>query len=158
MSLLLNGAKTAIIAGTVLQCIEVYTGESYTFPFAFTDNAGDPVNITSWTMSTTVKWYTCGISYPTIQSTVEDIIISNLTLVDPQPTPNPPTGMVATITDAPNGEGFIYVPSGINGGQTISISGSVSLLAIINLEVSRTNAYGKTDVNIEPIGMIIRYI
>ena len=34
MSLLLNGSKTVTIAGTEMQCIEIYTGESYTLPLA----------------------------------------------------------------------------------------------------------------------------
>ena len=158
MSLLLNGAKTAIIAGTVLQCIEVYTGESYTFPFSFKDGNGNPINITGWTFETTVKWYNCNISYPTIQGTVEDIFISNLTLLSPQPTPNPPTGMVAETFSASLGTGYLYVPSGINGGQTLAVNDTTSLMAIVSLKVTRTNAYSKTDVNIEPIGMIVRYI
>lgn len=158
MSLLLNGAKTAIIAGTVLQCIEVYTGESYTFPFTFTDANGDPINITGWTFTPTVKWYNCNISYPTVQSTIEDIVLSNLALVSPQPTPNPPTGMTTSIINAALGTGYLYVPSTINGGLSAELSGNPSLLAIVSLAVSRTNVYSKTDVNIEPIGMIIRYI
>ena len=158
MSLLLNGAKTAIIAGTVLQCIEVYTGESYTFPFSFRDSVGNPINITGWTFDTTVKWYNCNITYPSTQATIEDIIISNLTLLSPQPTPNPPTGMVAQIYNAALGQGFLYVPSGINGGQTLTVNDTTSLMAIVSLKVTRTNEYSKTDVNIEPIGMIVRYI
>ena len=158
MSLLLNGAKTAIIAGTVLQCIEVYTGESYTMPFAFKDSSGNPVNISTWTFTPTCKWYTCKISYPTIQSTIEDIIVSNLTLVSPQPTPNPPTGMSTGTINASLGTGYLYIPSGINGGQTLTVNDTTSLMCIISLEVSRTNSFGKVDSNIEPIGMIVRYI
>lgn len=158
MSLLLNGSKTAIIAGTVLQCIEVYTGESYTLPFAFTNANGDPVNITGYTFTPTVKWYTADISYPTVQSTVEDIFLSNLTLKSPQPTPNPPTGMTAAIVSAAAGTGYLYIPATINGGLTVGLNDSTSLIAIINLSVQRTNAYGNVDLNIEPIGVIIRYI
>ena len=56
MSLLLNGSKTITIAGTEMQCIEIYTGEAYTFPFAFTDSVGDPINCTGWTLGTGVKY------------------------------------------------------------------------------------------------------
>ena len=158
MSLLLNGAKTAIIAGTELQCIEVYTGESYTFPFAFTNNIGDAINITGWTFTTTVKWYNCSIAYASQIENVADIVISDLTLIAPQPTPNPPTGMAAVITNATAGTGYVYVPSGINGGRTLTVNDTTSLLAIISLQVARTNEFSKSDVNIEPIGMIIRFI
>ena len=158
MSLLINGSKTVTIAGTQMQCVEVYTGESYTLPFTFTDSAGAPINITGWTFTTTVKWYNTVVTYPTNQTTVEDIILSGTVLISPQPTPNPPTGMVATIISAPAGTGYLYVPATINGGQLISVESTTSLLAIINLTVTRTNSFSKTDVNIEPIGMIIRYI
>ena len=156
MSLLLNGSKTATIAGTVMQLVEIYTGESYTFPFSFKTPAGDPVNITSWTLSTSVKWYTAGITYANNDSPV-DVNLTNLTLVDPQPTMSPlPT---ATIISGSAGTGYLYIPPGINGGITIDIDGTPSIIAIVTLSVSRTDAVsGQTDLNKEPIGLIIRYI
>jgi hypothetical protein len=158
MSLLINGSKTVTIAGTQMQCVEVYTGESYTLPFQFTDTTGIAINITGWTFGTTVKWYNTVVSYPSVQSSVEDIILSNTVLVSPQPSPNPPSGMTASIINPIAGTGYLYVPATINGGQNILLDSTTSLMAIINLTVTRTNAYSKTDVNIEPIGMIIRYI
>ena len=158
MSLLINGSKTVTIAGTQLQCVEVYTGESYTLPFTFSNSEGTPIDITGWTFATTVKWYNTIVTYPVIQSTTEDIVLSDTVLISPQPTPNPPTGMVASIVSGPAGTGYLYVPATINGGQSIPLSSTTSLMAIINLTVTRTNAFAKTDVNIEPIGMIIRYI
>jgi hypothetical protein len=158
MSLLINGSKTVTIAGTQLQCVEVYTGESYTLPFTFTDTGGTPINITGWTFATTVKWYNTVVTYPATQTTVEDIVLSNTVLVSPQPTPNPPTGMTAAIVSGSAGTGYLYVPSTINGGLSVALDSTTSLMAIINLTVTRTNSYSKTDVNIEPIGMIIRYI
>lgn len=158
MSLLLNGSKTAIIAGTPLQCVEVYTGESYTLPFTFSDSTGTPINITGWTFAVTCKWYTANIDYPSNQSTVEDITLSNLTLKSPQPTPNPPSGMSASIVSGSAGTGYVYVPATVNGGLTVGLTDTTSLICVISLSVTRTNAYSKTDVNIEPIGIIIRYI
>ena len=158
MSLLLTGSKTVTIAGTEMQCVEVYTGESYTIPFAFTNSTGTPVNITGWTFSTTVKWYNVVVTYPATQAQTEEIVLSDIALISPQPPPNPPTGMVATIVSGSAGTGYLYVPSTINGGLTVPLNSTTSLLAIISLSVSRTNAYSKTDLNIEPIGMIIRYI
>jgi hypothetical protein len=154
MSLLLTGSKTVTIAGTEMQCVEVYTGESYTIPFTFTTSTGTPINITSWTFTTSVKWYNCIITYPN----ADTVDVQQLTLVSPQPTPNPPTGMTTAIISGSAGTGYLYVPSTINGGQTIPVTSTTSLLAIISLSVSRVNAYSKTDLNIEPIGMIIRYI
>jgi hypothetical protein len=158
MSLLLTGSKTVTIAGTEMQCVEVYTGESYTIPFSFTDSTGTPINITGWTFTTTVKWYDVIVTYPANQTTTETIELSDIDLKDPQPTPNPPTGMVATIISGAAGTGYLYVPSTINGGLTVPLNSTTSLLAIISLSVSRVNAFSKTDLNIEPIGMIIRYI
>ena len=158
MSLLLNGTKTMTVAGTQMQCINVYTGESYTFPFTFTDAAGSPINITGWTFTTTVKWYRANVVFPPGNSTTEEITLSNLALVSPQPTPNPPTGMSAAIVSPTAGTGYLYVPETINGGQTLSLADTTSLIAIISLNVSRTNSFSKTDVNVEPIGMIINYI
>jgi hypothetical protein len=156
MSLLLNGSKTATIAGTVMQLVEIYTGESYTFPFSFKTSTGTPINITGWTLSTSVKWYTADITYADNSSPV-DVNLIGLKLVSPQPTMSPmPT---ATITSGSAGTGYLYVPPGINGGQTITIDGVPSLIAIITLSVSRTDAVsGQTDLNKEPIGLIIRYL
>jgi hypothetical protein len=158
MSLLLTGSKTLTIAGTEMQCIEVYTGESYTIPFNFTTSTGTPVDITGWTFTTTVKWYNVVVTYPASQAQVQQIELSSIALVSPQPTPNPPTGMVATITSGAAGTGYLYIPSGINGGIAVPLTSTTSLLAIISLTVTRTNSYSKVDLNIEPIGMIIRYI
>lgn len=158
MSLLLNGSKTAIIAGTPLQCVEVYNGESYTLPFAFSDSTGTPINITGWTFAVTCKWYTADVTYPTSQTTVEDITLGNLALKSPQPATNPPTGMTAAIVSGSAGTGYLYVPAGVNGGISVGLTDTTTLICVISLSVTRTNAYSKTDVNIEPIGIIIRYI
>lgn len=157
MSLLLNGSKTATIAGTPLQCIEVYNGESYTLPFSFTTSTGAPVNITGWTLSTSCKWYHANINYPTVQSSTEDILISNLTLLDPQP--SAPSGLTAAITTGSTGTGYVYIPSTINGGETLTVNDTTTLIAVVTLSVSRTDSVsGQTDLNKEPIGIIVRYL
>lgn len=156
MSLLLNGSKTAIIAGTELQLVEIYTGESYTFPFSFKDTAGAPVNITGWTFTPTCSWYTANLAYATNGSPV-DVIVSNLTALDPQP--SAPAGLTAAIVSGSAGTGYLFIPTTINGGQTLTISGTPALIAIVTLTVSRTDSLsGSTDINKEPIGLIIRYI
>jgi len=75
MSLLLNGSKTITIAGTEMSCIEIYTGEAYTFPFQFTDSVGDPINCTGWTLATSAKFYVAdNVTYnPNNQTDVIDI-------------------------------------------------------------------------------------
>lgn len=156
MSLLLNGAKTATIAGTELQLIEIYNGESYTFPFNFTNSAGSPVNITGWTFTPTAKWYTANIAYANDGSPV-DVTLTNLTLVSPQP--SQPSGLTASIVSGSAGTGYIVIPTDINGGETIAVDSLPSLIAIVTLTVSRTDTLsGSTDVSKEPIGLIIRYI
>lgn len=156
MSLLLNGSKTATIAGSELQLVEIYNGESYTFPYTFKDSTGNPVNITGWTLTASCKWYTADITYPS-QATIVDVELKNLTLLDPQP--EQPAGLTAAVVDGANGVGYLYIPTTINGGQTFTIDGSPSLIAVVTLTVTRTDGLsGNTDTNKEPIGLIVRYI
>lgn len=156
MSLLLNGSKTATIAGTELQLVEIYNGESYTFPFTFKDSSGAAVNLTGWTLSTSCKWYTANIKYPS-QATTVDVTLENLTPLSPQP--SAPAGLTAAVTNASTGVGYLYIPTTINGGQTIGIDAEPSLIAVVTMSCSRTDALSSlTDVNKEPIGFIIRYI
>lgn len=161
MSLLLNGAKTITIAGTVMQCIEIYTGEAYTFPFAFTDSAGDPINCTiptTWTLATAVKYYVAdNITY----SSDTEIDIGNLTLSG-----NTYTGgnLSATFTTASSGLGYLYIPANltgaVGGGPVITLANSAANtnIAVVTLTVTRTDALSSlSNVSKEPIGMIVRY-
>lgn len=157
MSLLLNGSKTATMAGTLLQCIELYQGEKYTFPLEFKDSTGAAVNITGWTLTTSAKWYTTDIAYPAGNQTVEDITLSNITPLSPQP--SAPVGLTAAISNASLGLAYLYVPSTIDGGETISLDANPSLMCIVTLGVQRTDSLsGQADLNKEPLGFIIRYI
>ena len=153
MSLLLNGAKTVTIAGSELQCVEIYSGESYTFPFAFKDSSGNPVNITGWTLTTSCKWYNATITY----NGDTELTLAGVALVDPQP--SAPAGLTAASTTPASGIGYLFIPTTINGGLTIGIDATPALIAVVTLGVSRTDALsGLTDINKEPIGLIIRYI
>jgi hypothetical protein len=169
MSLLLNGAKTVTIAGTEMSCIEIYTGESYTLPFTFTDSGGNAINCTSWTLDTSAKFYTAdNITY---SSTVTDQInIGNLTLLSPQPSTGSGTysaNLTAAFTTAASGIGYIYIPANLTGGTgspnptpTIALANSAvnTTLVVVTLGVSRTDALSsKVDYNREPIGMIVRF-
>lgn len=162
MSLLLTGAKTIQIAGTPMSCIEIYTGESYTLPFAFTDSNGDPINIAGWTLSTSAKWYTCTATYP--NNSTSTIDITNLSLLSPQPTQ--PTGLTAGKTSGGvTGLGYLFVPTTLSGGTgspnpspILTVDDPLTQLCIITMTVTRTDAVsGSTDTSKEPIGIIIRY-
>ena len=161
MSLLLNGSKTVVIAGTQMECIEVYTGESYTFPFQFLDSMGTPINCTGWTLTPTAKWYTCTLTYPDANT----VNITNLQLTNPQPSAGASAGLAATFTTASTGLGYIYVPNVITGGfgtpnpsPTPTVTDTTSILVILTMAVSRTDTLsGLTDVSREPLGMIVRY-
>jgi hypothetical protein len=168
MSLLLNGSKTITIAGTVMQCIEIYTGEAYTFPFSFTDSVGDPIDITGWTLGTSAKFYVAdNVTYSTATSTVN---IGNLTLDNPQPSIGGGTysaNLTAVITNAPIGVGYLYIPANLTGGTgspdptpiiTLANSAANTNIIVVTMSVTRTDALSSLpNVSREPIGMIVRY-
>ena len=167
MSLLLNGSKTMTIAGTEMQCIEIYTGESYTLPFTFTYANSAPINCNGWSLTTSAKFYNVDtVTYPTLDT----VDLGNLTLTSPQPSTGAGTysaNLTAAFTTAASGIGYLYVPSNLTGGTgspnptpTINLanSGANSTLVIVTMGVSRTDALSTlTDFNKEPIGIIVRY-
>lgn len=168
MSLLLNGAKTITIAGTEMSCIEIYTGEAYTFPFSFTDSVGDPINCTSWTLGTSAKFYVAdNITYST--AIANQITIGNLTLSDPQPGTGVGTysaNLTAAFTSASTGVGYLYIPANLTGGTgtpptpivTLANSAANTNIVVVTMTVTRTDALSsKSDVSKEPIGIIVRY-
>ena len=170
MSLLLNGAKTITIAGTEMQCIEIYTGEAYTFPFQFTDSTGNPINTSTWTLGTSAKFYTAdNITYSTADAT--SITIGNLTLDTPQPSTGSGTysaNLTAAFTTPTTGIGYLYIPADLTGGGgsganptptiTLANSSANTNIVVVTLSVTRTDALSaKTDISKEPIGMIVRY-
>jgi hypothetical protein len=168
MSLLLTGAKTITIAGTVMQCIEIYTGEAYTFPFQFTDSTGNPINCTSWTLGTSAKFYVADtVAYSTALSTVN---IGNLTLTDPQPSTGSGTysaNLTSAFTTAATGIGYLYIPANLTGGTgspvptptlTLANSAANTNIVVVTMSVTRTDALSsKVSISKEPIGMIVRY-
>ena len=167
MSLLLNGAKTMTIAGTEMQCLEIYTGEAYTLPFAFTYANTTPINTTGWTLSTSAKYYTVDtVTYPN----ADEVVLGNLSLLSPQPSTGAGTysaNLTATFTTPVSGLGYIYIPADLTGGTgspnptptiTLANSGSNSTLVIVTMGVSRLDPLSsKTDLTKEPFGIIVRY-
>jgi hypothetical protein len=168
MSLLLNGAKTITIAGTEMQCIEIYTGEAYTFPFQFTDSVGNAINTTGWTLGTTAKYYVADTVAYNITNT--EITIGNLTLTSPQPSTGAGTysaNLTATFTTPLTGTGYLYIPANLTGGTgspnptptiTLANSAANTNIVVVTLSVTRTDALsGLASISKEPIGMIVRY-
>jgi hypothetical protein len=150
-----------------MSCIEIYTGESYTLPFTFTDSTGNAINCTGWTLDTAAKFYTVdNITY----TSADEINVGNLTLNSPQPSTGVGTysaNLTAVFTTAASGIGYIYIPANLSGGTgspnptpviTLANNAANSTLVVVTLGVSRTDALSsKTDYNREPIGMIVRY-
>lgn len=168
MSLLLNGSKTMNIAGTEMQCIEVYTGESYTLPLQFKDSGGNAINTTGWTLSTNAKFYNVtDIAYDTNS---ENVVLGNLTLLSPQPSTGVGTysaNLTAAFTTPATGQGYLYIPADLTGGTgspnptpTIGLANNAanSTVVVVTLGVSRVDGIsGKTNFNKEPIGVVVRY-
>lgn len=165
MSLLLNGAKTMTFAGTEMQCLEIYTGEAYTFPLTFTDTNGNAVNCNGWTLSAAAKFYTVdNITYGT--GTQTDVVdLGNITLNNTQPNANAYT-LVTAFTNANAGIGYLYLGNNITGTANVGIpnvalanSAANSTLVIVTLNVSRTSNsnVSLTDINREPLGFVVRY-
>ena len=167
MSLLLNGSKTITIAGTEMQCIEIYTGEAYTFPFQFTDSTGNPVNTTSWTLGTTAKYYVADNIIYNAGGISTQIDVGNLTLTAPQPTASAYSTMTAVFTTPATGIGYLYIPATLTGGTgspnptpIISLANSAvnTNIVVVTMSVTRTDALsGLVNISREPIGMIVRY-
>ena len=169
MSLLLNGSRTMTIAGTPIQCLEIYTGESYTLPFSFVDNTGNAIDCTGWTLSTAAKFYTVDtVEYPANDE--NSVTLGNLTLDSPQPSTGGGTysaNLTAAFTTAATGVGYMYIPTNLTGGTgspnatpTLSLANSSanSTLVILTLGVQRTDALSSlVDFNREPIGFIVRF-
>jgi hypothetical protein len=172
MSLLLNGAKTITIAGTEMSCIEIYTGEAYTFPFAFTDSVGNPINCTlpsPWTLGTSAKFYVAdNITYSTANPS--EISIGNLTLDTPQPSTGAGTysaNLTAVFTTPATGVGYLYIPATLTGGTgspnptpivSLANSAANTNIVVVTMSVTRTDALSSLqNISREPIGMIVRY-
>jgi len=170
MSLLLNGSKTITIAGTEMQCIEIYTGEAYTFPFQFTDSVGSAINTTGWTLGTTAKFYVADNITYNVDGIASEINVGNLTLTSPQPSIGSGTysaNLTAVFTTPVSGLGYLYIPSNLTGGTgtpnatpIISLANSAvnTNIVVVTMSVTRTDALSSLpNVSREPIGMIVRY-
>lgn len=165
MSLLLNGAKTMTLAGTTMSCLEIYTGEAYTFPINFTDANGNPANAlvpNAWTINATANFYqVASVEY---NASNTEVTLGNLTAYGTQPNANAYT-LVADWSNASNGQAYLYVGADItNSGNdtpnvTLANNTSNSVLCLVTLSIGKESAYdgNLTDINREPLGFIVRY-
>lgn len=149
-------------AGTEMQCLEIYTGEAYTFPLTFTDTNGNAVNCNGWTLSAAAKFYTVdNITYGS-GTQIDTVVLGNINLAT-QPS-NANYTLTTAFTNANAGTGYLYLGNNItgNGNSTPSVplanSAANSTMVIVTLTVSRTsNVSGQTDINREPLGFVVRY-
>jgi hypothetical protein len=171
MSLLLNGAKTMTIAGTEMQCLEIYTGEAYTLPLNFTYANSNPANAlvpNAWALSTSAKFYSVdNVTYPN----ADEVVLGNITLLAPQPSTGSGTysaNLVANWSNAAAGTGYLYIPANLTGGTgspnptpniALANSGANSTLVVVTLQISKQSTANTSlaEVNKEPLGFIIRY-
>ena len=171
MSLLLNGAKTMTIAGTEMQCLEIYTGEAYTLPLSFTYANGVAANALSpnaWALATSAKFYSVdNVTYPN----EDEVLLGNITLLTPQPSTGAGTysaNLTAAWSNAAAGTGYLYIPANLTGGTgspnptpnvALANSGANSTLVIVTLQVSKQSSANSSlaNINKEPLGFIVRY-
>jgi hypothetical protein len=164
MSLLLNGAKTMTIAGTEMQCLEIYTGEAYTLPINFTDANGNPANAlqpNAWALTATANFYSVtDVSY----ASNTQVTLGNLTQL-PSPASNAYT-IITNWSNAAAGTAYLYIGNNItNTGNanipqvTLANSAANSTLVLITLAVSKQSSANSSlaDINREPLGFIVRY-
>ena len=171
MSLLLSGAKTMTFAGTEMQCLEIYTGEAYTIDLQFTDAGGSPVNATGWSLDASAKFYQVdSVTYGSaLAGNPDEVILGNITLDSPQPTPSGYANLTATLTTPASGLGYLYVPEEIANGSGSpnptpipplhdGLATPYSVLVIITLGITRPNATSsQDDYQKTPLGFIVRY-
>lgn len=151
-------------AGTEMQCLEIYTGEAYTFPIAFTDSSGNAANANVpnlWTLNATAKFYTVDtVTYPS----ADTVDLGNITLNNTQPNANAYT-LVTDWVNSAAGTAYLYLGNNItNSGNntpniTLANTTANSTLVIVTLEVERESTANSslTNINREPLGFIVRY-
>ena len=162
MSLLLSGAKTITFAGTEMQCLEIYTGEAYTIGLNFTDAGGTPIDISAWTLTTDVKYYS--VDTVTYDDDLGQINLGNIVEDSPQGTA--PSGLAVTVVSAVGGTAALYVPDNLTDSasnrptvQLVNGKADPTTLAIISVNISRADTTVPANINYsrEPLGFIVRY-
>jgi len=167
MSLLLNGSKTMTIAGTEMQCLEIYTGEAYTFPINFTDANGNPANAlvpNAWAINVSANFYSVNNVVYTDTANTVNVDLGNLTQLGTPPAAN--YTLQANWTNANIGTAYLYVGNNItnnfaNGVPNVTLANSAanSVLVLVTLTISKQSASNSSlaDAYREPLGFIVRY-
>ena len=153
------------IAGTEMQCLEIYTGEAYTLPISFTDANGNPANANlpnAWAISNTANFYT--VSDVTYSSDTQ-VVLGNLTAISPQPAVGN-YNISANWINRNAGTAYLYVGNNItnnpgNGVPNVSLANSAanSVLCLVTMTIAKQSSANSSlaDINREPIGFIVRY-
>ena len=162
MSLLLSGAKTIVFAGTEMQCLEIYTGESYSIGLNFTDTSSNPIDISTWTLTASAKYYS--VDTVAYNDALGEINLGNITLDSPQGTA--PTITVTEVSGV-GGTASVFIPSDLTDGtsnrptvELVNGKADPTVLVIVTVDVARdvtTGAVTNTNLSREPIGFIVRY-
>lgn len=153
------------LAGTVMQCLEIYTGEAYTLPITFTDANGNPANAlqpNAWALNATANFYT--VAEVTYNASNTEVILGNLTQL-PSPA-NSAYTIVTNWSNAAAGTAYLYIGNNItNTGNanipqiTLANNTSNSVMVLVTLSVSKQSSANASlaDINREPLGFIVRY-
>ena len=163
MSLLLSGAKTIVFAGTEMQCLEIYTGESYSIGLNFTDATGSAIDISTYTLTASAKYY--DVDTVVYNDALGQIDLGNITPQTPQGTA---PAITITTVDSAGGIASMFIPTDLTGnvgGSGTPVvpltngKGDPSVLAIVTIDVARPDTAVITNTNLsrEPIGFIVRY-
>lgn len=153
------------LAGTQMQCLEIYTGEAYTLPIYFTDQNGNAANAAvpnNWALNATANFYT--VDTVTYNEANTEVILGNLTAISPQPSGANYT-LSTAFTNRNIGEAYLYVGNNItNSGNntpnvTLANNTANSVLCLVTLTITKQSSSNAvlTDINREPLGFIVRF-
>ena len=153
------------IAGTEMQCLEIYTGEAYTLPIAFTDTNGNAANALSpnaWGIAASAKFYT--VDNVTYNANGSEVVLGNINLNNTQPS-NTAYTLQTAFVNAAAGTAYLYIGNNItNSGNntpnvTLANNTANSTLVLVTLEITRESTANAAldNINREPLGFIVRY-
>lgn len=149
MALQLTGAKTLIVAGSPISCLETYTGESYRIPFTLTSSGTIPPFTTS---IDSIKYYE--INATNISNT--SITINSIQTFDVGGfTPGSANVGVTSLTGS-SGTVFFSNLTPPDYFTPPNLNENPILLCILTLRLTDTSQDPDV-IYREPIGVLIRY-
>lgn len=160
-SLQLSSFAQALTAGDQIDYVEIRLGEAYALPFKIADSAGNPINLTNWTLAVTAESYTANFAYGGNGDLIAVSDFTDQTMGGSQPQP----GLAAEITNAALGEGVVSIPSNLlppNPASIISADGDNTLLNIVTITATYPSGYsfsGTPFDNVRKllIGLVVRF-